>query len=87
LRLTLAWSQCMLCGRKGATFECRMGGGRIELCLYCISVLASAGKAKCGGVRLEAGFLAGGGERGGSRVREEPDEALIEALRKSADTR
>ena len=78
----MAWSRCMICGRKAATFECGLGAGRLELCLFCISTLGLSGRVKCSKVRLSM-EVSGVPTSASATFREEPDERLIEALRKA----
>ncbi|MCE4612811.1 MAG: hypothetical protein F7C07_03130 [Desulfurococcales archaeon] len=82
MRNTLAWSRCAVCGRKTAVFECRVGGRRLELCLFCISTLALYGKARCPEAVLSI-KVPRALQPVAETAREEPDERLIEALRKA----
>ncbi len=41
-RNTLAWYRCSVCGRKGAVYECSLGGNRLLLCPYCALALQAS---------------------------------------------
>ncbi|MCE4620733.1 MAG: hypothetical protein F7C33_06915 [Desulfurococcales archaeon] len=47
-RNTLAWYTCDMCGRKAYVYKCRYQGRELNLCPYCMVVLAGKKGFSCG---------------------------------------